>query len=525
MDVNECYIDLLENRDRFVVLKGSAGSGKSHFAAQKMLYRMRQQPGFKGLAMRKIKEDCKNTVFNELKSAVKYAGLDDYFEFGLSPLSVRMPTTGSEIIFLGADDPEKLKGVGGVDCIWLDEVTSFDEEDVKQLDLRMRGETDYYYQFILTFNPVSEQHWVKRKFFDENTPSCTTRHTTYRDNPKNGPEYVATMEHYERTDPAYARAYCYGNWGKTSTDADFYKGFDDQKNVRKCDYDPELPIWLSLDFNVVPHCTGVVYQCEGNTARQIDELIMKAPRNTTEAMCHEFLARYGEHQGGVFVTGDASGESKDTRSGGSDYDIVRRILSPIGAVIRPHRSNPSVNMRGRWLNQVFSGGSHIIFEVDPKCVKTIEDLTYVREAADGTKLKQKVRDKQTGQTYEKYGHCSDCVDYAMTSIFPTEFEAFKRGPVVQDSMQFGLRLRLRRLHRRHRQRLPPARRRDLPLHVGVGRLAALLRQEEPVAVHLHVHLQGQRGPCDCHRLQRDRLQLGAIRRAVREVRRRRSGAV
>ncbi len=47
----------------------------------------------------------------------------------------------------------------------------------------------------------------------------------------------------------------------------------------------------------------------------------------------------------------------------------------------------------------------------------IADFEYLKEDADGKKLKTRVTDPDTKQTYEKYGHTSDAGDYLLTAVF------------------------------------------------------------------------------------------------------------
>lgn len=62
---------------------------------------------------------------------------------------------GSEILFSGLDDVEKLKSIYAITGIWIEEASELDEGDLNQLDIRLRGETRFYKQIILSFNPIS----------------------------------------------------------------------------------------------------------------------------------------------------------------------------------------------------------------------------------------------------------------------------------------------------------------------------------------------------------------------------------
>ena len=72
---------------------------------------------------------------------------------------------GNSVIFKGLDDTEKLKSItfpkGELTDIWVEEASEVREEDFNQLDVRLRGKGTHK-QMVLTFNPVSVLHWLKR---------------------------------------------------------------------------------------------------------------------------------------------------------------------------------------------------------------------------------------------------------------------------------------------------------------------------------------------------------------------------
>jgi len=68
------------------------------------------------------------------------------------------------------------------------------------------------------------------------------------------------------------------------------------------------------------------------------------------------------------------------------------------------------------MNNIFDEKYNVRIVVDKRCRNLIRDLEFVKEDATGHKLKEKVKDKNTGQTYEKYGHTSDALDYLCVNI-------------------------------------------------------------------------------------------------------------
>ena len=67
MKINKHFAKLLNVSHRFLVMKGSAGSGKSYFVAQMLLIRLVSQDYERSLVLRKVKDTIKNSCFELLK--------------------------------------------------------------------------------------------------------------------------------------------------------------------------------------------------------------------------------------------------------------------------------------------------------------------------------------------------------------------------------------------------------------------------------------------------------------------------
>lgn len=227
---NEIYLDrdLLNNQDRYLVLMGGGGSGKSVFAAQKIIYRMMKEshPVHKHrfLVLRKVQNTLRGSVFEQFKSVINKWNLGNLFQIPKgrsSELYIRCKN-GNEIIFAGLDDVEKLKSIVGITGIWLEEASEMEAEDFRQLDIRLRDKTIWYKQIIISFNPISVTHWLKIEFFDRKKKNSTTLRTTYKDNKFLEKEQIDVLEGFKETDPYYYTVYALGEWGvvgKTIFDA------------------------------------------------------------------------------------------------------------------------------------------------------------------------------------------------------------------------------------------------------------------------------------------------------------------
>jgi phage terminase large subunit len=209
------FVPLFKDNSRYQVAWGGAGSGKSHIVARKLLYRLvkETEKPHKFLIARKVNRTIKRSVFTLFRNLISLWGLYDEFDTNLTDLTITYKRNGAQLMFTGMDDPEKLKSIEGVTGVWMEEATEFTQEDFEQLDLRLRGETLYHKQILLTLNPISEQHWIKRVFFDDPIDGCFTLKTTYLDNSFIDDDYKMVMENKKKTNPRYYNIYALGNWG------------------------------------------------------------------------------------------------------------------------------------------------------------------------------------------------------------------------------------------------------------------------------------------------------------------------
>lgn len=209
---NDLFYPLYKNKDRYLVLMGGGGSGKSVFTAQKIIVRMLSEKKHRFLILRKVKITLRESVFSELKAVISRWGLAKLFKINESDLRIRC-VNGNEILFAGLDDVEKLKSIHGVTSVWIEEASEISPEDFRQLDIRLRGKTLNYKQMIITFNPIDVNHWLKKEFFDRKKPNCTRLHSTYKDNKFLDTEAIAVLEGFKETDPYFYEVYALGQWG------------------------------------------------------------------------------------------------------------------------------------------------------------------------------------------------------------------------------------------------------------------------------------------------------------------------
>ena len=211
---NEAFLPLFADEHRYLVLKGGGGSGKSIFAGRKVLERVTSEPGHRWLVCRKVAKTLRESCFKQLLGQLAEFYPDSGYKPNKSDLAISF-RNGSEIIFAGLDDVEKLKSIYNITGIWIEEASELLESDFNQLDIRLRGKTREYQQIILSFNPVSIRHWLKKRFFDKKDPRARVHESTYRDNRFLDAAAIRTLESFRETDEYYYQVYCLGMWGVT----------------------------------------------------------------------------------------------------------------------------------------------------------------------------------------------------------------------------------------------------------------------------------------------------------------------
>ncbi|MBT9169252.1 MAG: hypothetical protein DDT19_02606 [Syntrophomonadaceae bacterium] len=222
---NTKFYPLYADTNRYLVLWGGGSSGKSRFAAQKIIARMLSEKGHRFLCLRKVARTLRESVFAELKTVISDWGVTVFFDIPIginSDLHIKCRTNGNEILFSGLDDVEKLKSIVGITGLWIEEASELSLEDFRQLDIRLRGETSYYKQIILSFNPVSPVLWLKSDLVDSKSLDMTLVHSTYTDNRFLDAASAKVLESFKDIDPYYYTVYCLGEWGtlgKTIFDA------------------------------------------------------------------------------------------------------------------------------------------------------------------------------------------------------------------------------------------------------------------------------------------------------------------
>jgi len=223
---NKSFKPVNLSQKRYIVMKGSAGSGKSVDTAQNYILRLMRDKGRNLVCIRKADITNRDSTFAELTGAI-YRMFGDkaerYWKINTSPLQLTFVPNGNKVIFRGMNDDkqrEKLKSItfqkGKLTDVWIEEATEITQADFEIIDDRLRGQLPpgQFYQIRMTFNPVNKNHWIKKNFFDFTDENTLTHHSTYLMNRFIDDAYRARMERRKQVDPEGYQIYGLGEWGE-----------------------------------------------------------------------------------------------------------------------------------------------------------------------------------------------------------------------------------------------------------------------------------------------------------------------
>lgn len=242
---------------RIIVFYGGAGSGKSFFVGQRLVYKALKSKR-KILVLRKVNKTTKASTFQLLLDTLEQFGIRDLCNVNRTDFTITLPN-GSQFLCMGLDDPEKIKSITGLTDAWMEEATEFTLDDFSQVNLRVRDPFAEDQEIILSFNPVSKANWCYLQFFADNPDLLEFRktvkivHTNYLDNPHLPAEYIQALLLMKATNEVYYKIYALGEFG--SLDKLIYN------NWQKMDFDSTKlkgQLLCGLDFGYTNDPTAFV---------------------------------------------------------------------------------------------------------------------------------------------------------------------------------------------------------------------------------------------------------------------------
>lgn len=205
--------------------------------------------------MRKVMATHRDSTWTLIVDMLSQWKILRFCDVNRSVFTIKFPN-GSKLMFRGADDIEKLKSIAKVDDIWAEEASEFTEEDILQLDLRLRSAQPNL-QFFFSFNPVSKANWTYKRWFSVDSVNDATTmvlKTTYKDNRFLPKEYIEALERMIKTNPAWYKIYALGEF--TSLDRLVFTNWRSERFA--LEEVKTLPLLIGVDFGYVNDATALV---------------------------------------------------------------------------------------------------------------------------------------------------------------------------------------------------------------------------------------------------------------------------
>lgn len=408
--VGKGYKDFIMCKKRYRVVKGSRGSKKSTTTAQDIILKMTMYPLANTLVIRKTFNSHKDSTWTQLKWAAKNLGLEDDWNFSKSPLEATRKSTGQKILFRGLDDPMSITSItvehGYLCWAWFEEAFQvMNEDDFNKVDMSIRGQLPdgYYKQITITFNPWSEKHWLKKRFFDTNDPNILALTTTYECNEWLGPDDKALFEQMKINNPRRYNIEGLGNWG--IAEGLVYENFIEQEfDYMDISKKAGTKTVFGLDFGYTNDPTALIAAIVDQENKELyifDEHYQKAMTNEDIAN----MIKYKGYSKETITADSAEPKSID--------DIKSKGIYRIKAA---KKGKDSI------LNGIQNIQDYKII-IHPKCENfLIEINNYVWSNKNGTVINKPIDD---------FNHLMDALRYAME-------DTKKSGLVIMDKSIFSL---------------------------------------------------------------------------------------
>ena len=196
----DAHLDIMKHGHTYYWEEGGRGSTKSSHISIEIPLLLLKNPQCHAVILRKVGNTIKNSVYPQMQWAIDKLGLSSKFKFKSSPHEITYKKTGQKILFMGVDDPQKIKSIklpfGYIGIAWLEELDQFSGmEEIRSLNQSLLRGGSQYWEFCSFNPPKSQNNWVnEEKLIDD--ADRLIHHSDYRGVPREwlGEQFFADAE-------------------------------------------------------------------------------------------------------------------------------------------------------------------------------------------------------------------------------------------------------------------------------------------------------------------------------------------
>ena len=415
------YDDFWVSTDEFRIVKGSKGSKKSKTAALNLIYRIMKYPGSNALVVRKVFGTLLQSCYTDLLWAINKLGVRQWWTYTKNPMKLVYQPQGpngskQEILFRGLDDPLKLASItveeGNLCWVWIEEAYEItDYEAFVKLEMSIRGEfpegSNLFKQFTMTFNPWSENTWLKERFFDNPDEKTFVKTTTYKCNEWLSDEDRAAYERLYKTNPRLARVVCDGDWGRA--EGLIYDNWREEEfDYRELLQNPNIKTTFGLDFGYSVSYTAFVAVLVDVGLRKLwvyDEMYQRGMTNLDVA---KRLTQMGYAKEQIWADSASPLNVAELQTG-----FTEERFTEDGEIYNDHWQLPAIRPALKGHDSVHNGIQRLqSFEmiIHPRCRNMIMELQNYAWQIDKD-------GRPTDKPEKEFDHLCDALRYAVDKFF------------------------------------------------------------------------------------------------------------
>lgn len=282
---------------------------------------------------------------------------------------------GSKIHLKGADKPDSLRGVG-LHFVVIDEAQDIKEETWEEVLMPTLATTNGKAIFIGT--PKSYNWLYHRYMLGQRGPMVKDHRGRLTPNewmswqfPTISSPFIPRKEIEARRrdmDPRSFRQEFEASFETMS--GRVYYPFDRNEHVEDLEFNPRLPIYIGMDFNIDPMSCIIIQEQPNGEIWVVDEAVLYGS-NTQEA-ADELARRYFRYFKQIAVYPDPAGDNRNNGRGETNLEILRDSGF---TKIYAKRKHPAVQDRVNAVNRLLrTAEGDIRLKVDRKCRKFIDSL-------------------------------------------------------------------------------------------------------------------------------------------------------